>query len=266
MSYDNLMRMFKQADAVDYREGLLAYPRYQELLAKIGQRYGFGLEPTVAAFAALSPNNDYFGNLRSLVSVLDGINKGMRPGEPTISTYGHCGVRAYRYATGEVKFLGMVRGLKIRAFYSNILDPSDKQHVTIDGHMVATYRGNNGTMKANIVRPKDYAIVARSLKRLARNVGLIPNQAQAIIWFTRKRVLKIKYEAQLNIFAQVDNQWGTLIDLDEIKPYPLLTRGQTFDTKDHQTKGTSNAHRTQEPYEPRSLLQDFEVDQHGRSA
>lgn len=147
MTYANLKRMFDQADAIDRREGKLAYERYNELLSDIALSYSFPFERVVAAFAALSPNNDYWGNLRSLVSVLHGINEGVPCEAITISTYGHCRDRAYQYALGNVSFEATVRGPKIRAFYFNILDPLDKRHVTIDGHMVAAYRANDGTMK-----------------------------------------------------------------------------------------------------------------------
>lgn len=72
MSVKNIQKVFRQVDAIDLREGLVAYERYHETLRKVSIYYRVGFVQTVAAFAALSPNNDYVGNLRSLVSVIQG--------------------------------------------------------------------------------------------------------------------------------------------------------------------------------------------------
>lgn len=211
--------MWQKADDVDRREGALAYGRYNALLGAVAAHYDFEFEPTVAAFAALSPNNDYLGNLRSLVSVLSGIRRGRSAEEITVSTYKACRNRAYRYATSEVSFRDTVRGPKIRAFYFNILDPQDRRHVTVDGHIVAAYRAHPGTMKENLIRPKDYDRVARTIKRLASREKLIPNQVQATIWFTRKRLLNVIYDAQGDLFRSPDDQWKTMMRVDTIRPY-----------------------------------------------
>ena len=212
--------MWQRSDEIDRREGALAYSRYHALLSAIAGHYDFEFEPTVAAFAALSPNNDYRGNLRSLVSVLAGVRRGRSADEITVSTYKACRNRAYGYAVKEVSFRDTVRGPKIRAFYFNILDPQDRRHVTLDGHMVAAYRNNYGTMKENLIKPKDYDRVARTVKRLASREKLIPNQLQATIWFTRKRLLNVIYDAQGDLFRAVDDQWQTMMRVDTIRPYP----------------------------------------------
>lgn len=72
---ENLEKMFRQADAIDRAEGLLAYQRYYEVMKSIAEKYNFPVDRVIAVFVSTSPNNDYFGNLRSTVSVLDGINK-----------------------------------------------------------------------------------------------------------------------------------------------------------------------------------------------
>ncbi len=220
MTYANLKAMYGRADDVDRREGALAYPRYNALLGEIARHYDFEMEQTVAAFAALSPNNDYYGNLRSLVSLLAGIRQNKTCDEITVSTYKACRNRAYGYATGTVSFPKTVKGPKIRAFYFNILDPNDKRHVTIDGHMAAAYRANAGTMKENLVKPREYEQIARAVRRLAYRNGLLPNQMQAILWFTRKRLLNVIYDGQYDLFADPDDRWKTVINVAALKPYP----------------------------------------------
>lgn len=223
MTGRNLRAMYELADADDRREGLLAYGRYNEVLRGFAEHYGQPFDRTVAAFCALSPNNDYLGNLRSLASVLAGVSCGKPCDAITVSTYKHCRDRAYKYVTGDAVFETSVRGPKILSFYRNILDPTDRKYVTIDGHMKAAYVGERLTMKEAIIRAhKEYDRIADATKRLARSEGLLPNQIQATIWFARKRTQRIKYNAQLSLFGNPEDKWGTFVDVSDAPPYTLF--------------------------------------------
>lgn len=59
-----------QVSHEDREVGRRSYPIYHQTLRGFASFYGFGIVPTVEAFAALSPSSDYHGNLRSLASVL----------------------------------------------------------------------------------------------------------------------------------------------------------------------------------------------------
>lgn len=223
MSERNLVDMFKRADVVDTREGLLAYERYHKIMVQISARWNVPLERVVAVFCALSPNNDYDGNLRSLVSVLHGMRVGWGVDEIEVSTYRHCLHRAWEYAHGK-PFLAYVKGLKIRNFYVNVLDPENNQWVTIDGHMVAIWRGQNLTMKEAICRSsREYNEIANACKRLAFELFMRPNQFQAILWFVRKRVFNIKQgnASQYDLLMPDDlDMWRTSRDVEAIKIFP----------------------------------------------
>lgn len=220
MSKENLHRMFRQADSDDYREGMVAYNRYHVLMCDIARMYGAPLDRTVAAFCALSPNNDYTGNLRSLVTCLDAWSSGRSFDTVQVSTYRHCGERAWSYLDGSAIFLEEVKGLKIRNFYTNVLHPDDPLAVTIDGHMVAAYRGQNLTMKEAICRtPKEYNEIAFATRMLSFMECLSPSQYQAIVWFTRKRVFNIKYEGNRDLFLPANDLWRTSRDASSIMPF-----------------------------------------------
>jgi len=220
MSGRNLRKMYQLATDADIAEGLLAYGRYNKVIQMFADEYGVSFERTLSAFVALSPNNDYFGNLRSLASVLAGYRAGRPVEDITISTYNHCRDRAFLYVTGERDFLATSKGLKIRSFYYNILTPDCPKHVTIDGHMKAAYEGEALTMKEAIVGTKgEYHRIANAAKRLAKLEGMLPNQIQAVIWFTRKRVFEIKYQPQLSLFGDHSDTWRTVITPAEALPY-----------------------------------------------
>lgn len=122
--------------------------------------------------------------------------------------------------TSELDFLEQAKGPKIRSFYFNIMEPSNPEFVTVDGHISALWQGKALTMKRAIIRSRrQYDEIATALKTLAQSLGMIPNQLQATLWFTRKRVLGIKYDAQFDLFCNPDDCWHTMRDLSEIKPY-----------------------------------------------
>jgi len=216
----HLRGLYNKADDVDRREGAMAYPRYHDLLARIADHYGMPLDRTVAAFVALSPNSDYFGNLRSLVSVLEGVRAGWSWDEITVSTYKHCRDRALAYLTGQERFLDHAKGPKTRAFYMNILSPENPRPVTVDGHIYCAWVGRDMPMSEARVTDKLYDEIAQAIREIAFSEFLIPNQVQATIWFCRKRLQRIKYFDQLDLFHASDDQWRTLPAIRDIKPYP----------------------------------------------
>lgn len=220
MTIDNLRAMFQRADAVDLREGQLAYPRYHAVMRDLAERYGVPIEKVIAAFVALSPNNDYISNLRSLVSVLDGAQRGLPLHSIKVSTYNHCRDRAYAYVAQGQNFLEKAVGLKIRSFYRNVLNPSDHRYVTVDGHVVAAWRGKNLTMKEALVNGrKEYRQIETAIKSLAFDAFMLPNQYQAVLWFTRKRVFNIKAKLQHDFFLPSDDVWQTYQDINSIRPF-----------------------------------------------
>src|SRR4051812_1436254 len=101
MSLFNLAAAWEQSDAIDREEGALAYRRYNALMRSIADKHNRQLDRVVAAFVALSPNNDYKSNLRSLVSLLEGLNNGLPIRRITVSSYGHCKRRAASYLDGS---------------------------------------------------------------------------------------------------------------------------------------------------------------------
>jgi hypothetical protein len=217
VSQENIRRVLELADERDWEDGMHAYPRHRETLRMLSDYYGFTLSETVAAFCALSPNNDYMGNLRSTVTLMKGIRQGKRFGELTISTYRGAGERAWRFLHGEL-FLDVTKGKKTRAFYQNIMDPSDPVPVTVDGHMMSVWLGERLTMKEAVMKKLNYDVIAEDIRQVARIEGLIPNRVQSVLWFTWKRLHRVLYREQTDLFFS-DDHWRLLMRPDEIKAY-----------------------------------------------
>jgi hypothetical protein len=164
MSVKNIEKVLSLVDDVDLNEGKQAYHNYNNLLRNISSYYKVGFSQTVAAFVSLSPNNDFIGNVRSLVSLIQGIGDGRPKEDIVVSTYCHCLFRAYNYMVGNKDFLLETDGLKITNFYCNILLPDSKRYVTIDGHMHNVWRGEKATMSESALSREKYNKIAYDFK------------------------------------------------------------------------------------------------------
>lgn len=216
--WQNLHHYYAQADAVDLNEGMVAYERYHMVMRRLAEKYQYPLDATCAVFCSLSPNSDYWGNLRSTVTVLQGLNEGRDAAEINVSTYRHCMLRAIAYARGA-SFTAKTKGPKILNFYHNILTPHSSRWVTIDGHMVGIMRDSRATMRELLIKPHEYEQCAYQIKQFAFNNFMLPNQMQAILWFVRKRLLNVVYDGQFDMFGESNDAWKTARDVDTIKPY-----------------------------------------------
>lgn len=198
MSRANLELIFNQATEADLAVGMDSWFHYNRLMATIGERTGFGVATVTGVFASLSPNNDYMGNLRDAVRLLKAKREGLRVDQVRVSTYNPNKVKAWAIASGEnpLKFL---IAPKTRNFYSSIVDPHDRSFVTVDGHIFNIYAGRRVALTEVKEHHLDYDEVALAISEMADDLGLIPNQVQGVLWYTWKRIHRIKWDAQLEL-------------------------------------------------------------------
>jgi hypothetical protein len=216
-----IKKVLEKADTCDWVEGSGAYFAYHETMTHFAEYYKAPLRGTIAAFVALSPNNDYMGNLRSLATVLLARQQGVPLQDVTVSTYNACRNRAWEYLSGERDFLRFTKGPKTRAFYLNILEPWLAGPITIDGHMKSLWFGKRLTMKEAVREVKArYDDIAHDFRVVAKNNHLMPHQLQAILWFTWKRIHNVLAVQQFDLFRGGD-QWGVARDPIAVKPYPF---------------------------------------------
>ena len=216
----NLVEAWDKTTDEDHEFGNRAYLTYHNAMRAFANHYGLGFVPVTEAFVALSPNNAYHQNLRSLASVCAAVAR-KQDSLPTLSTYKACGIRAMSYLRGEVSFLDTVRGPKIRAFRENILYPSTSQSVTIDGHMICLWTGRDLTMKeaAPLLRPSSYLRLQGAFQKLARRHRRLPHEVQAVLWHYRKRTRSILLSSQTELFSGL-SRWEEIPDPINYPPYP----------------------------------------------
>ena len=220
MSEYHLRALFEQADEHDMDDGRRAYIRYHDMMMALANEYRCELPAVVGAFVALSPTNDYFNNLRGLVSMLRAQIDGVPLNTVNAGTYKHARDRAALYLTGT-PFLSHAKGPKTRNFYVNILDPTDTWSVTVDGHMYWAWMGSSGTMRQAKVTKSVYDTIAHDIRSVARLHHMIPHQMQATLWFTRKRLSNTVYDPQFSLFddRSIVGAQKTTFSVDEILPF-----------------------------------------------
>ena len=79
-------------------------------------------------------------------------------------------------------------GRKVASFVDNILYPDCSQEVTIDSHAIKAWLGRPDAGAVQFA-PSLYNRCAADYRKVAQSVGMLPLQAQAVIWIVRKRLL-----------------------------------------------------------------------------
>lgn len=202
MSRENLEKILNQANACDWHVAERAWFRYHSIVSGIARRYNSTVSAAAGVFSALSPNNDYLGNVRDTARVLAAACAGTGIDSFKVSTYGANKRKAWRIANGEDP-LTLIVSAKTRNFYLNVLDPTDPRPVTVDGHIFNAWRGqrinlNEVAMKSNA---RHYDEVAEDIRQIAAQRGIISNVVQGSIWFCWKRIHGIKPSTQLELWA-----------------------------------------------------------------
>ncbi len=191
----NMLRVWDRASAKDIVAAKASYPKYQALTTAIAAKYGFPARTGAAVFAALSPNNDYHGNLRDTDKLLAAAGAHQSLESFTVSTYGNNKRKAWDIAAGHEDPDHVIVAPKTRNFFHNILDPTDSRFVTIDGHMLNIYNGyrvplqsRNPRARIAKVDNKLYGVIAGAVMDLALEKGVLPCEAQGVLWITWRRI------------------------------------------------------------------------------
>lgn len=245
----NLLKVYDQTTPEELADALASYQRYHDLIAEVASQTDVPIRMAAGVFAALSPNNSYVSNLRNCRTLLKVAKEGGMLESFRVNTYNSNKQKAWYMAVDNVDPLALLKGLKTKAFFLNLLDPTDPEPVTVDGHMYWVWMGRKGVVKtrgpgksdyrpkkvpvavdhgpdllevmANPPRPKAaptgpsrkenapphlapkmYADIADGIRFVAELRGVIPCQAQAVLWQTWRRLHNVMGSAQRELLAQ----------------------------------------------------------------
>lgn len=208
----NLIDIFKQATPDEIAKAKDSYWRYHKMLEAIAQPLDISLRLAAGVFAALSPNNSYLGNLLNARVMLEAYRAGKAIDDFRVNTYNPNKEKAWRMCKGE-DVLSVLSGNKVRAFFYNIFEPENENHITVDGHVYWAWFGKRGRVTGKRRQTPDqlqvapsigdglYEEISQAVRIVAQFGGLIGNQAQAVIWQTYRRLHNIQSSRQREMFA-----------------------------------------------------------------
>jgi hypothetical protein len=190
----NLVNVYNFASKEDIKIAEVAWIKMNRLTAQIAEKHGFSPRVGAAVFAALSPNNDFKGNLRDANRLLFSAKLGIEIDDFKVSTYGNNKRKAWRIAHGEDP-LDLILFPKTRSFFLNVHTPDDPYPVTVDGHIYNAWYGKRMSLKGAAMKmnAKIYEEVAQGVRDLGKEKGIIPNIVQGILWYAWKRMHRILY-------------------------------------------------------------------------
>lgn len=178
-----VLRVYRAADAAQLAEGLRWYHNAHAVAQTLDpDRPG----RAAGVIAALSPRLSWPRNLELA-------GRAYADGRASGTLGMSC--RAADAVLSGADPLDVLRGPKVRAFYSLILDPGDPLTVCIDRHAVDVATGQRLTDAArSAVWPLErrglYEVFARCYRRAAGVLGVSPWQVQAVTWLTWRAQLR----------------------------------------------------------------------------
>lgn len=186
-----ILKYYELSNDVERAWGLNWYKVAHDTCGEIAKRYGIELDMVVGVLSVLSPRTVWEQNVIDAENLIKAFKQGKRLSSVTVTTYGVNKKKAWDILrSGTVE--PFLKGVKVVAFYENILNPETSEAVTIDGHAVNIVYGKVGSVLSKHFTPKWNTLLQEKYKKCAFQVGLRPHQLQAITWLAYKRVHGIR--------------------------------------------------------------------------
>lgn len=177
----NVLNTFERAehDYDSYIEGCAWYGLAHDIAQEHAHTYNTTVEQACGVLAALSPQTGWALNVRLAGEFWERYLQ-----RRTDLFVGHTTdviVKCQRIGRGESPGY-VLGGRKVRSFYSNLLYPYQPGHVTIDRHAIAVLLAASNPQSRAAEGSGNYQRAAAAYRAVARDVGLLPQQLQAVCW------------------------------------------------------------------------------------
>lgn len=225
----NIRNVAEQATQAERDGGKMAYRDYHRIMSDVAKRYGVEVYIVTGVFCALSPNSDWMGNLRSMITMVKGFTDGWPIEDITVTTYHANRERAWRLMQGE-SFTDVFKGLKVINFFQSIVNPRHPEAVTVDGHIANVVRNQKNGMWYSGLNNTEYKRVKTAVQKVALDMRLLPSQLQAILWFTWKRIHNVIPADASEMFDREFNSLRPYINTARFQPFPRKENAEPFDT------------------------------------
>ena len=176
-----MYRLGNTADAGWYQE---AY----RISCQLAQKHNTQTERVAGVIAALSPLKRWDKNIQ----LADDLFSGRKVGHTTNMVN-----KANKVASADIKDIpAILNGNKITDFYSNIINPTCDNRVTIDRHAIMIAMGGVHLSKEDLISlsntNKRYTAIADAYRRAAKKLGVRPLEVQAVTWVVWRKIKSYK--------------------------------------------------------------------------
>jgi hypothetical protein len=186
----NIEKYYLKAIPIEIESGKNWYSNSKDKICKIADKYNIRHEIAIAVCSALSPRCIWESNIKDMESLLSWYSDKKKKNYPKVTTYNSNKMKAISILENENT--NVFNTAKTFNFFQNLLNPDNPDYVTIDGHGINIYYGKTGMVKNKHFTDKYYYRIAKAYKKVAKKYNLLPNQLQAIVWLSFKRIHNIK--------------------------------------------------------------------------
>lgn len=188
---DRIDNIYNLANRSEHSRGLAWYYVANEFAADLAKKYGLSLVVTAGIIAALSPENKWSQN------TIDAEQLIVLGDKFTASTYSRNSDKALAFLHNDLDPVEHYIGdkkyswRKAARFFENIISPEEITGVTIDRHSGRVAHGYNLSGDEALPyfsTPKKYETTAKAYFSLADDIGILPQELQAITWLAYRRL------------------------------------------------------------------------------
>jgi hypothetical protein len=188
ISTENILDTYHRTSDFDRHEGLNWYKTARVECETLATEYSLPVHLIVGIVAVLSPRLNWRKNILAAKAVIDGTKvpgaypKNVEKAKTILET-------------GEV--FPTLSGPKVTAFYTNILHYNIEGPVTVDTWAYRVFLGD-WNWYAKAIPDEEIFWVGQAYREAASQVGLTPQELQAIVWVYIRRVAQYS-KAQLTL-------------------------------------------------------------------
>lgn len=170
-----VLSTYLQASVEQEDSGLHWYRYANATACSLAEAHGLTVDQTAGVLAALSPQLSWGKNIAEAVRLIT-TDKANQTEDP---------IRKGRLILQGIPPQGALGGRKVRSFYVNIRHPDRPGPVTVDRHATGIVLGRpvgTGPDYRQIERIGVYALCAAAYRGAARELHVLPHEAQAVAW------------------------------------------------------------------------------------
>jgi hypothetical protein len=184
VSTKNILSVLHGATKEDMAFGARWYDDANTLCRSLASEHGRTLEAVIGAVAALSPRTHWGRNVMLATACA-------RDGEITSGTMS-ANMNAANKIMSGMEPLEVLKGIKVRAFYWAILNPSDQNIVVGDAHAISVAAGRTlSPQEQSVLKTVGvYDTIANLYREVAESKRITPAQVQSITWVAWRNIGK----------------------------------------------------------------------------